>query len=278
MAAYQSNGAPRTRWGGAPAILLRKKPLVVEDSDHLPVYTLTFQTPQGKEFLGVKSGAPFSIAQGDVVKVCVPDYKPKSYSMSAERPGEFDITLKVYPGGRASGYLDRCPIGGSIDVFGLAKGKQRCPGSHIGLIAYGVGITEALPVAAALLSEQDLQLGSLDWAEPERVLLLWASRTYGDTFWHDRIAALKEQHGDRFEVRTILSREDREGSLKGRVSPEVLSEVFDGAWGTQPGSNRRAGVRFLSVGTKEMMMDTDKMLGKIGYRGGGYSGAYALLQ
>ena len=49
----------------------------------------------------------------------------------------------------------------------------------------------------------------------------------------------------------------------------MLSEVFDGAWGTNPrkpkAKRRRAGVSFLTVGTKEMMRDTDMMLGRVGY-------------
>ena len=81
---------PRTPWGGAPATLIRKTPLVHAADDRLPVYTLTFKTPPGMDFLGV------DIPLGDVVKVCVPNYKPKSYSVSAQRPGEFDITLKVF--------------------------------------------------------------------------------------------------------------------------------------------------------------------------------------
>ena len=36
------------------------------------------------------------IDHGDVVKVIIPDYKPKSYSMSCKRANEFDITVKVY--------------------------------------------------------------------------------------------------------------------------------------------------------------------------------------
>jgi len=243
---------PRTPWGGQPAELLQKVALVNEDDDRLPVYTLTFSTPAGSESLGI------SMRLGDVVKVCVPNYKPKSYSVSSERPGSFDITLKVYPNGRASGYLDRVQIGETIDVFGLSKRKRRIAGSHVGFIAYGVGITEALPIAAAELASP----------EAPHVRLLWASRTMGDTFWRDQIDALKEAYGERFSVQYILSREEREGSLLGRVNAEVLYSVFDGHWGTAKGemnAAQRPGVRYLSVGTKEMMRDTDCMLAQIGY-------------
>merc|ERR1712206_51466 len=94
------------------------------------------------------------IDMGDVVKMVIPGYKPKSYSVSAMRPGEFDVTFKVYPNGRASGFLDRLQVGDTIGSFGMRKGKTRqAPkdGGIVGLIAYGVGITEAWPMAKAEL-------------------------------------------------------------------------------------------------------------------------------
>jgi NAD(P)H-flavin reductase len=242
----------QSRWRGKPVTLLRKVAVVTDDANRLPVHTLTFSTPSGTDYLDC------DISMGDVVKVVVPNYKPKSYSMSAARPGEFDITFKVYPDGRASGYLDRVEIGQSITVFGLPKGKVRQEGSHVGFIAYGVGITEALPIAAAELQKND----------SSKVLLLWASKTTGDTFWHEEIMRLQEEYEARFDFKEILSREKKENALHGRINPSVLREVFDGTWGTEPEgemAHLRAGVRFLVVGTKEMMRETDKLLASIGY-------------
>merc|ERR1712086_849407 len=100
----------------------------------------------------------------------------------------------------------------------------------------------------------------------------------GDTFWHDAIDQLKIQHGERFDVVILLSREEKENVLHGRVSKELLAEVFDGRWGTAVGGDNeseRDNVRFLSVGTKECMKMTDRLLVSIGY--GGYQSKYALL-
>ena len=106
----------KSPWGGEATTLLRKTTLVSKTPDHLPVHTLTFATPKSYgEFTGCKIG------NGDVIKVCVPDYKPKSYSMSAERPGEFDITFKVYPNGRASGFLDRIEAPSSLKSLLLSS-------------------------------------------------------------------------------------------------------------------------------------------------------------
>ena len=165
--------------------------------------------------------------------------------MSAARPGEFDITVKVYPCGKCSGYLDSVKVGETVEVFVKGK-KERRPGSHVGLVAFGVGITEDLPIAAA-----ELQKGA------HEVHLLWAARTYADMFWHDEIAELQAAH-ETFKVTRILSREDREGCLRGRVDAGVLQDVF-GSWkGNQQ-------VRFLAVGTKDMMRETEATLTEVGF-------------
>ena len=268
-----------SRWGGLPAKLLRKVTLVEGVvGSRLPVHTLTFANPLGEPSLGVR------IDHGDTVKVCVPNYKPKSYSMSAERVGEFDITVKIYPNGRASGYLNQVHIGETIDVFRKGS-KVRHPGNKVGLVAYGVGITEILPMAVAELRKKDAQ----------SVVLLWASRTYGDTFWHEQLRSLKEEHGERFEYVLILSREEKEGVLHGRITPDVLQKVFVEKWqggeeeGEEEGGKtterkveqdgseeemREHSVRFLAIGTKEMMRSTDAMLESIGFP----MGKHALLR
>eukprot|EP00629_Pelagomonadales_sp_RCC1024_P009028 CAMPEP_0119276060 /NCGR_PEP_ID=MMETSP1329-20130426/14781_1 /TAXON_ID=114041 /ORGANISM="Genus nov. species nov., Strain RCC1024" /LENGTH=225 /DNA_ID=CAMNT_0007276481 /DNA_START=141 /DNA_END=815 /DNA_ORIENTATION=+ len=223
------------KFGAQPARLLRKECLVKavrgDDAkwwDRLPVHTLTFEDP----------GLDVRIDAGDVVKVIVPGVKPKSYSCSRQNAGEFDITFKTYPGGACSGYLDSLKIGDEISCF--AKGnKSRNAGTHLGIVAFGVGITEALPVAAFELA-----------GHATVVKLLWASKTYADTFWHDQLEALKRQHGDKFEVVYCLSREEKEGCRHGRVNEDVLKEEF--AWPAD-----RAGFRFLSVGTKPMMKAFD---------------------
>ena len=139
----------------------------------------------------------------------------------------------------------------------FARGaKRRAAGSHVGIVAFGVGITEGLPVAAAELAKGDAA----------RVKLVWASRTWADTFWHDELRALQAAHPGRFDVVHVLSREAREGCRSGRVDRGVLEAEFDGAWGTAPGgATDRGGCRFLSVGTKPMMRAFDEMIQALGY-------------
>jgi len=237
------NFVSRMSFGTIKAELTKKMLLVEEANDSFPVYTLTFKLPPGQSDLGVR------IDHGDVVKIMIPNYKPKSYSMSDKRDGEFDITFKVYPGGRCSGYLNNIGIGESMECFKRGS-KSRNPGSWVGLVAYGVGITEIFPLAVAELNKP----------EAREVRLLWASKRYRDKFWLDQIASLKEKHKDRFRLITILSREDKEGSLKGRINKDVLKSVFDG-----PFTTSRDSVRFMCIGTKPMMNDTYEMFRELNY-------------
>ena len=100
---------------------------------------------------------------------------------------------------------------------------------YVGVVAYGVGITEALPVAEAELKKGDA----------DSVRLLWASRTMADTFWHDRIEALEKAYTDGLTLVHILSRDECDGCLHARIDSNALHSVF------QPES--REDTRFLSV-------------------------------
>jgi len=237
--------------GARPVTLLRKQTLINGDDHHLAVHTLTFSNPAGYNSLAVR------IECGDVVKVCIPNYKPKSYSMSAERTGEFDITFKVYPGGRGSGFLDRMNIGDTVEVFRMGR-MQRSAGTFIGVVAFGVGITEALPIVKCELAKSDAK----------RIVLLWAARTFQDTFWNDELLALKDAHGERFAHVFIFSQERRDDALFGRINVSVLRDVFERRFIADSESSdlsSRSGVRFLVVGTKQMMREANNMLAEMGY-------------
>jgi NAD(P)H-flavin reductase len=235
---------------GVPTQLVRKVNIIPESDQHLPVYTLTFAIPDAshQHFVGpAVHHSKVRLDMGDVVKMVIPGYKPKSYSISELRDTEFDVTLKVYPNGRASGFLDRLEIGHVIGSFGKHAARTRNAGSYAGMIVFGVGITEGYPVAKA-----ELEKGT------PKVKLLWASRTPADTFWQDKLQQLQKDYPERFEMVYLYSREKVEGCLHGRVSPELLKDVFSDV--SDPNE-----ARFLSVGTKAMMKDVDGMLEQIGY-------------
>merc|ERR1711933_208871 len=98
----------------------------------------------------------------------------------------------------------------------------------------------------------------------DRVVLVWASRTPGDTFWNDELEDYQRKHPDRFELVRIYSRERVEGCLHGRVDAGVLAGIFGSpgtatTTGSSPScKSKPIRTRFLSVGTKDMTRRSDR--------------------
>jgi len=286
---------------GIPMKLLRKTTMVeaCDEPERLPVYTLTFEIPPpltdddddddddptSKKMKAIqKHHSEIRIELGDVIKMVIPNYKPKSYSVSDLRveDNELDVTVKVYPNGRASGFLDRLQIGDTIRSFGKSANRYRNHhhhhhheeenynnGEHICIIVYGVGITEGLPVARKELERMArIEKDGCDSSSSSKVTILWAGRTMDDTFWHDQIDDLKEKYGkNKFEIFYLCSREkeeDEEKFIRGRVNQTVFKEVFHLS-GNNEEKEKNPKHLFLSVGTKEMMKMTYDMLSSMGY-------------
>merc|ERR1712007_362441 len=89
-----------------------------------------------------------------------------------------------------------------------------------------------------------------------------------DAFFRDELAALKSRYPERFELVYLYSREDdassKLGERNGRVTAEVLKEVFDlPTSADQPGHSDQ---RFVIPGSKQMINDTwNKYLDGFGY-------------
>ena len=110
------------------------------------------------------------------------------------------------------------------------------------------------------MAEAELKKGDAD-----KVVVLWASRTSEDTFWSEKIAELETQYPDKFEMVHIYSREETSNPrvLKGRIDPSVLAKVFVPR--IEKANVSDEDVRFLAVGTKQMIWLTGTMLGEIGF-------------
>ena len=124
---------------------LISKRLITEGSE-FPVFVFTFAYPGN---LGLNLGV------GDHLKLWVPYFnKPRSYSPTAQRPGSFDLAVKLLDGGVASEYLMTLEVADSAFFARILLSLERRGSSHIGIIALGVGITEAIEVARAELQKQ----------------------------------------------------------------------------------------------------------------------------
>lgn len=255
-------------WRGVPTKLIRKTALVqpscpihsdsYKTASRLAVYTLTFEIPQGFEFSGrACAHKEIRMDVGDMIRIVIPNYRPKSYSLSDLRPeqNQMDVTIKIYPNGRATRVLNELKVGDRIHTFGMHSDFSRNPGKFLGCIANGVSLTEIIPIIESELTKGKVQ----------KVVILWANRTSEDIFWHEKTTLLRRMYPTKFELVHIFSREHSTNLsvLHGNIDTEVIQNVFRPR--IEQAKVDHFDVRFLVRGTKEMVRLSEFMLTKIGF-------------
>lgn len=226
----------------------------------LPLWRLTFALPSNTTLgldLGLGEHVKVRLPEGMDCKHSEKGTKPRSYSPTSypERKGSFDLIVKEYEHGCCSKYLAGVEVGEHVL---MSKGwplpasmiMQRSGGLRLGLIAMGIGITEAVWVAREELRKSELTT----------VRLLYANRYFADRVMLEELDGLKRDYPDRFTLEDLVSREQHAAARHGRASAEILRAVFDDAWAVDHST-----VRFLCVGTKPMKQNVWDMLESNGY-------------
>ncbi|CAE7254935.1 CBR1 [Symbiodinium sp. CCMP2592] len=230
---------------------LIKKEVLAESRDRgEPIVKLVFAAP-GKELVDVNT----ALRQVILVRA---NGVTRKYSPPSEpcRPdGTFELIVRVYESGNVSRFLGSLQVGETADMCWPFPSPlipdRRNAGTHVGLVAYGVGITELFRVAINELGDPAVQ----------EVLLLYSTRTAEDQQVLGRELeelALKEK---RFRLLRAVSRERVPGMLHGRADASMLREVFL-PWATGPD---RSNARFLPAGSKDMILLAHKCLVDLGF-------------
>ncbi|MFE4856146.1 2Fe-2S iron-sulfur cluster-binding protein [Streptomyces sp. NPDC056670] len=148
----------------------------------------------------------------------------RTYSICApavEAPGEpvLRVGIRLVEGGAFSTYaFKELAVGDTVDVM-EPMGRFVLPprAGHFAAIVGGSGITPVLSIAATLLAR-----------EPEaRFCLIRSDRSAASTMFLEEAADLKDRYPERFQLVTVLSREDQQSGLpSGRLDHERLSELL----------------------------------------------------
>ncbi|MFI6049705.1 2Fe-2S iron-sulfur cluster-binding protein [Streptomyces violascens] len=148
----------------------------------------------------------------------------RTYSICApavEAPGEpvLRVGIRLVEGGTFSTYaFKELAVGDTVDVMepmGRFVLDPR-PG-HFAAIVGGSGITPVLSIAATLLAR-----------EPEaRFCLIRSDRSAASTMFLEETADLKDRYPERFQLVTVLSREEQQSGLpSGRLDRERLAGLL----------------------------------------------------
>lgn len=129
------------------------------------------------------------------------------------------IGIRLVDGGEFSTYaLKELSVGDTVDVMPPA-GRFLFPPrpGHFAAVVGGSGITPVLSMAATLLA-----------TEPEaRFCLIRSDRTAASTMFLEEVADLKDRFPDRFQLVTVLSREEQQAGLpSGRLDQQRLTGLL----------------------------------------------------
>ncbi|GHB57536.1 phenylacetic acid degradation protein [Streptomyces xanthochromogenes] len=148
----------------------------------------------------------------------------RTYSICApavEAPGEpvLRVGIRLVEGGAFSTYaFKELVVGDTVDVMEPMGRFVLSPrAGHFAAIVGGSGITPVLSIAATLLAR-----------EPEaRFCLIRSDRSAASTMFLEETADLKDRYPERFQLVTVLSREDQQSGLpSGRLDRERLGALL----------------------------------------------------
>ncbi|MEV6686244.1 2Fe-2S iron-sulfur cluster-binding protein [Streptomyces sp. NPDC051130] len=152
----------------------------------------------------------------------------RTYSICSPAPGEagpclLRVGVRLVEGGEFSTFAHKeIAAGDVLDVMVPAGRFVLDPAAapaaaHYAAIVGGSGITPVLSIAASLLA-----------ARPDaRFCLVRSDRTAASTMFLEEVADLKDRYPDRFQLVTVLSREEQEAGLpSGRLDEQRLSTLL----------------------------------------------------
>ncbi|WP_267241767.1 2Fe-2S iron-sulfur cluster-binding protein [Streptomyces sp. PR69] len=129
------------------------------------------------------------------------------------------VGIRLVEGGEFSTYaLKELAVGDTVEVMPPMGRFLLAPRpGHFAAIVGGSGITPVLSMAATVLAQ-----------EPEaRFCLIRSDRTAASTMFLEEVADLKDRYPDRFQLITVLSREEQQSGLpSGRLDKERLAALL----------------------------------------------------
>lgn len=146
----------------------------------------------------------------------------RTYSLcdpSVPDPATLRVGIRLVEGGEFSTYaLKELLEGDTVEVL-PPTGRFILPPrhGHFAAIVGGSGITPVLSIAATLLARE----------REARFCLIRSDRTTASTMFLEEVADLKDRYPDRFQLVTVLSREDQAtGLASGRLDQERLTALL----------------------------------------------------
>ncbi len=170
------------------------------------------------------------------------NFRLKTYSLtSIPESNFFEIIVKVYRKGNTSVFLSGLRVGEVVKIS-KTRFKPILESFNVGIIVFGIAITEVLPVLIPKLL-----------LEGKKVGFVYVVRFQREILFGNLIDSLLRDYSDKFFVRFVFSQE------VGRLNKDVLVDLFQ-KWESEFSQSR-----FLVVGSGKMRKSSYGMLREMGF-------------
>ena len=167
----------------------------------------------------------FSFKSGQYITIehkIINDNVRRSYSISSSPEDGVEIGVKLVPNGLMSTFLttnlkegDKLNIMPPTGNF-LIDIDHNNKNHYVGICA-GSGITPILSMIKNVLKNEPLSTFTL----------IYGNKTLSSTMYYEEINQFKKNHLDRFNLYSFFSKENSNDSLNGRISGNLLKNLFD---------------------------------------------------
>lgn len=182
-------------------------PLVSVEQISSDTKVFTFATPNADKPLNLPTCACL-LAQGGRDADGNSFVRPYTPISTNDKPGEFDLMVKIYPEGNLSQHMDGMKSGDQMDfkhiVFNVKK-QYPFGVKHIGMLVGGTGITPMIQALHAILgNEQD----------ETKVSVLYGSQKSDEILAEEILKEWEKKYSDRLSVTYVLSNEPEKEKSK----------------------------------------------------------------
>lgn len=197
------------------------------------------ETPDTKSFIfELEEPMNYKSSQFVMIKLDFEGVPPRAYSIAcAPKPKEIQVTIRIYPDGKFTPYLNNLKEGDVVDIKG-PYGKFIYEKGNTTLIGAGTGIAPLRAIMQSALRDQ------------QEVTLFYSDKTEKDLIYKDEFEQLAKEGKVRLKLFVTREPSNKKYTI-GRITKEYMSKLNPKSF-------------FYICGRPEFVTDINEQLKEIG--------------
>ncbi len=180
----------------------------------------------------------------------------RPYSVASPHGEILDFFIVLVEDGKLTPHLWKMDVGDELDVSAKAAGSftlSKCPQAQsLWLVATGTGLA---PYIAMLRTDGP-------WNSYQKIVVVHGVRYASDLAYQHEFAEHQQKFADRFAYIPVVSREDVDGALRGRITNCLTNGSLEAAAGHAVDTESC----IMMCGNPDMLNETEELLGRRGIK------------